>query len=35
MASEITYGFPIKFDGVDEDDRGFFPKFSTVDGALP
>ena len=35
VASDITDGYPVKFDGVDEDDGGFFPKFSTVDGPLP
>ena len=35
IASEITDGFPIQFSGVGEDDDGFFPEFSTVDGFVP
>ena len=35
IASEITEGFPIKFSGVSEDEVGFFPGFSTVDGPMP
>ena len=35
VASEITDGFPIQFSGVGEDDDGFFPGFSTVDGPMP
>ena len=35
VASEITDGFPIQFSGVSEDDDGFFPEFSTVDGPMP
>lgn len=35
MASNITEGFPLSFAGVNEDGRGFFPQFETVDGALP
>ena len=35
MASEITEGFPIKFLGVEEDDRGLFPQFHTPDGNMP
>ena len=35
IASEITVGFPIQFSGVSEDDDGFFPGFSTVDGPMP
>ena len=35
IASEITDGFPIQFSGVGEDDDGFFPEFSTVDGPMP
>lgn len=35
MAAEITEGFPIKFLGVDEDDRGLFPQFHTPDGNMP
>ena len=35
LASEISEGFSINFDGVDEDDGGFFPKFKTMDGDLP
>ena len=35
IASKITDGFPIQFSGVGEDDVGFFPEFSTVDGPMP
>ena len=35
IASEITDGFPIQFSGVGEDEDGFFPEFSTVDGPMP
>ena len=35
VASEIAKDFPIKFHGVDEDARGFFPEFSTLDGPIP
>ena len=35
IASEITDGFPIQFSGVREDDDGFFPEFSTLDGPMP
>ena len=35
MASEITEGFPIKFVGVAEDERGLFPQFHTPDGNVP
>ena len=35
VATEITKGFPIGFEGVDEDDNGFFPIFSTPDGPMP
>lgn len=35
IASEIAQGFPIEFIGVDEDRKGFFPKFSTIDGFVP
>ena len=35
MAASITEGFPIKFGGTNEDDKGFFPQFETVDGTLP
>ena len=35
MASEITDGFPIPFDGVKEDATGFFPEFATSDGPMP
>ena len=35
IASEITDGFPIQFSGVGEDEDGFFPEFSTVDGQMP
>ncbi len=35
MASNITEGFPLKFAGANEDDKGFYPQFETVDGTLP
>ena len=35
MASSITEGFPLSFAGVNEDDKGFFPQFGTVDGHMP
>ena len=35
IASEIAQGFPIEFIGVDEDRKGFFPKFNTIDGFVP
>ena len=35
VASDITDGFPIQFSGIGEDDVGFFPEFSTVDGPMP
>ena len=35
IASEIMDGFPIQFSGVSEDEVGFFPGFSTIDGAMP
>ncbi len=35
MASDITEGFPIVFMGADEDDKGFYPKFQTIDGPVP
>ena len=35
LTSEISEGFPVSFMGVDEDEDGFFPKFETIDGAIP
>ena len=35
VASDIAKGFPIEFHGVDEDARGFFPEFTTLDGPIP
>ena len=35
IASEITEDFPIKFQGVSEDENGLFPQFWTRDGAVP
>ena len=35
MASEITEGFPIEFQRVEEDERGLFPQFRTPDGDVP
>ena len=35
MASQIMDGFQIQFNGVSEDEGGFFPQFDTVDGAMP
>ena len=35
IASEITDGYPIKFQRIGEDDRGLFPEFQTIEGDLP
>ena len=35
MASQITDGFSIEFQRVEEDERGLFPQFRTPDGDLP
>lgn len=35
MATEIAEGFPITFNGVEEDTNGFFPSFETIDGIMP
>ena len=35
LVSEITEGFPIEFVGIDEDQRGLFLKFRTLDGEVP
>lgn len=35
IVSEVTEGFPIRFAGIGEDDRGLFPRFTTPDGPLP
>ena len=35
IASEITEGYPISFERVDEDENGLFPQFRTPDGAMP
>lgn len=35
IASEITEGYSIHFERVEEDDAGLFPQFSTPDGAFP
>ena len=35
MATDIAEGFPIKFNGVEEDKIGFLPSFETVDGVMP
>ncbi len=35
IASEIAEDFPIVFDGIDEDEDGFFPQFATMDGPMP
>lgn len=35
IASKITEGFPVQFSGVSEDEVGFYPGFSTVDGPVP
>ncbi len=35
VASEITEGYPLEFLRIDEDDRGLFPSFQTIDGDLP
>lgn len=35
IASEITEGFPLEFDGVGRDSEGLFPQYATRDGDLP
>lgn len=35
MASDITEGFVMAFNGVDEDSNGFYPSFKTLDGVIP
>lgn len=35
MATDIAEGFPITFNGVDEDPTGFYPSFETIDGIVP
>ena len=35
IASNITEGFPIQFQGVAEDSEGLYPQFRTPDGDLP
>ena len=35
IASEITEGYSIRFEMVEEDDAGLFPQFITPDGAFP
>lgn len=35
IASEITEGFPIEFEGVAEDEEGLFPQLGTPFGSLP
>lgn len=35
MASAITDGFPLKFKGITEDDKGLFRQFETPDGNVP
>ena len=35
IASEITDGFRLEFDGVGRDSRGLFPRYETPDGKLP
>ena len=35
LATAICEDFPVTFMRVDEDDNGFFPKFDTIDGAVP
>jgi len=35
LASRITEGFPLSFEGVKEDKMGLFPQFGTPDGSLP
>ena len=35
VASEITEGYPIEFIRIEEEERGLFPLFRTIDGNLP
>ena len=35
MVSEVTEGFPVRFAGVGEDERGLFPQVATPSGVLP
>lgn len=35
IASEITDGYEMKFDGIGEDEKGLYPQFTTPDGTLP
>ena len=35
VASEITEGYPIKFERIGEDNEGLFPEFSTPAGTMP
>lgn len=35
IVSDVTEGYPIRFERVEEDDSGLFPLFRTPDGALP
>lgn len=35
LASGITEGFSLAFAGIDEDEKGLFPRFKTPDGIVP
>lgn len=35
VASEIMNGFPVTFEGIEENKRGLYPQFVTPDGRLP
>ena len=35
IVSEVTEGYPIRFERVEEDDYGLFPQFITPDGSMP
>jgi hypothetical protein len=35
IASQITEGFPIEFQGIKRDEGGYFPQFRTPDGDMP
>ena len=35
VASQITEGYPIEFIRIEEEERGLFPLFRTIDGNLP
>ena len=35
MTSDIAEGYRVQFAGVEEDPRGFYPSFRTIDGVMP